>query len=78
MVSDFAKEKKIDIAFVSSDEPLEAGVVDYLLNSGIPTVGPTRAGAKIEWNKTFARKLLHEVLPEFAPRFWIVENEESR
>jgi phosphoribosylamine--glycine ligase len=30
-------------------------------------VGPTRSGAEIEWNKTFARTLLAEVAPEACP-----------
>ena len=34
------------------------GVVDALLAQGTRAVGPTRAGAEIEWNKVFARSLL--------------------
>ena len=49
---------------VSADEPLAAGVVDALLAQGTRAVGPTRAGAEIEWNKTFARALLAELAPE--------------
>ena len=40
---------------VSADEPLAAGVVDALLAQGTRAVGPTEAGAEIEWNKAFAR-----------------------
>jgi phosphoribosylamine--glycine ligase len=67
-VAAFAREREIDIAMVSADEPLAAGVVDALLAQGIRTVGPTRAGAEIEWNKAFARSLLAEVAPEACPR----------
>jgi phosphoribosylamine--glycine ligase len=67
-VAAFAREKEIDLAMVSADEPLAAGVVDALLAQGTRTVGPTRAGAEIEWNKTFARSLLAEVAPEALPR----------
>jgi phosphoribosylamine--glycine ligase len=35
-------------------------------------VGPTRAGAEIEWNKVFARSLLAEVAPESVPALRIV------
>jgi phosphoribosylamine--glycine ligase len=66
-VAAFARESEIDIAMVSADEPLEAGVVDALLEQGTRTVGPTRAGAEIEWNKAFARSLLREVAPEALP-----------
>jgi phosphoribosylamine--glycine ligase len=66
-VAAFAREREIDLAMVSADEPLEAGVVDALLAQGTRTVGPTRAGAEIEWNKAFARSLLGEVAPEALP-----------
>jgi len=74
-VAAFAREHEIDIAMVSSDEPLAAGVVDALLAQGTRTVGPTRAGAEIEWNKVFARELLAEVAPEAVPRLEIVRDE---
>ena len=35
-----------------------AGVVDALLAQGTRAVGPTSAGAEIEWNKAFARSML--------------------
>jgi phosphoribosylamine--glycine ligase len=71
-VAAFARENEVDIAMVSADEPLQAGVVDALLAQGTRTVGPTRAGAEIEWNKAFARQLLGEVAPEATPRLRVV------
>ncbi len=41
-VAAFAVENQIDLAFVSSDAALEAGVVDSLKAAGIKTAGPTR------------------------------------
>jgi len=70
-VSSFAARERIDLALVSSDEPLEAGVVDALLKKGIRTVGPTRMGAEIEWNKIFAREILEEIAPEANPFYRI-------
>ena len=67
----FARAQEIDIAMVSADEPLAAGVVDALLAQGTRAVGPTSAGAEIEWNKAFARSLLAEVAPEALPRLRI-------
>jgi phosphoribosylamine--glycine ligase len=66
-VAAFARAREIDIAMVSADEPLAAGVVDALLAQGTRAVGPTSAGAEIEWNKTFARALLADVAPEASP-----------
>jgi phosphoribosylamine---glycine ligase len=74
-VAALAREREIDIAMVSSDEPLAAGVVDALLAQGTRAVGPTRAGAEIEWNKVFARSLLAEVAPEAVPRLHVVRDE---
>ena len=76
-VAEFARTKRIDVAMVSADEPLAAGVVDALLAQGTPAVGPTRAGAEIEWNKAFARSLLADVAPEATPRLRIVERAED-
>lgn len=73
-VAAFARAREIDIAMVSADEPLAAGVVDALLAQGTRAVGPTRAGAEIEWNKAFARSLLGEVAPEAAPMVRVVRD----
>src|ERR1700736_169078 len=74
-VAAFARAKEIDLAMVSADEPLAAGVVDALLAQGTRTVGPTRAGAEIEWNKAFARSLLAEIAPEAVPRMRTVRQQ---
>ena len=73
-VAAFARARDIDIAMVSADEPLAAGVVDALLAQGTRAVGPTAAGAEIEWNKAFARSLLAEVAPEAAPKLRVVRD----
>jgi phosphoribosylamine--glycine ligase len=76
-VAAFARTNEIDIAMVSADEPLAAGVVDALGAAGVAAVGPTRAGAEIEWNKAFARELLAEVAPEAVPRLRLVRREDE-
>jgi len=73
-VAAFARAREIDVAMVSADEPLAAGVVDALLAQGTRAVGPTSAGAEIEWNKTFARALLAEVAPEASPLLHVVHD----
>jgi phosphoribosylamine---glycine ligase len=73
-VAAFARAQEIDIAMVSSDEPLAAGVVDALLAQGTRAVGPTAAGAEIEWNKTFARSVLAEVAPDASPILRVVHD----
>ena len=76
-VAAFAREHEIDVAMISADEPLEAGVVDELLAQGTAVVGPTRGGAEIEWNKAFARSLLAEVAPEATPRLRVIHAPEE-
>jgi phosphoribosylamine--glycine ligase len=66
-VAAFAREREIELAMVSADEPLAAGVVDALLAQGTRAVGPTSSGAEIEWNKAYARSLLAQVAPEATP-----------
>ena len=76
-ISNFAEQNSIDLAFVSSDEPLAAGVVDALLAKGIRTVGPTRAGAQIEWDKEYAMNLMAQQFPAVTPKFWVVHDTSS-
>jgi phosphoribosylamine--glycine ligase len=66
-VAALARARDIDLAMVSADAPLAAGVVDALLAQGTRTVGPTRAGAEIEWNKVYARSVLAEFAPQAVP-----------
>jgi phosphoribosylamine--glycine ligase len=50
-----ATRENVDLVVVGPEAVLEAGVVDALLDAGIPTFGPTRAAARIEWSKAFCR-----------------------
>ena len=76
-VAAYAREREIDLAMVSADEPLAAGVVDALRAQGTAVVGPTRLGAEIEWNKVFARELLAEVAPEAVPLLRVARTPEE-
>jgi phosphoribosylamine--glycine ligase len=67
-VAGYAARKGIDMAMVSADAPLAAGVVDALLQGGIPTVGATQSAAEIEWSKVFSRTLLTDIDPAASPR----------
>lgn len=53
-----AKEKKIDFAVVTPDDPLVFGMVDAMNNAGIKTFGPTAAAAQIEGSKVFSKNLM--------------------
>jgi phosphoribosylamine---glycine ligase len=50
-----ATAEDVDLVVVGPEAPLAAGVADALNDAGIPTFGPTRAAARIEWSKAFCR-----------------------
>jgi phosphoribosylamine--glycine ligase len=50
-----ATRERADLVVVGPEAPLAAGVADALLAAGVPTFGPTRAAARIEWSKAFCR-----------------------
>lgn len=54
----FAVENKIGFAVVAPDDPLALGAVDALENAGVPAFGPTKAAARIESSKVFAKELM--------------------
>ncbi len=56
-VVDLATREDVDLVVVGPEAPLAAGVVDALLDAGIPTFGPTRAAARIESSKAFCRSV---------------------
>jgi len=56
----FTEDKKIDLTIVGPELPLSLGIVDEFQQRGLAVFGPTREGAKIEWSKGFAKKLMKE------------------
>ena len=56
----YAKYKDVDIAFIGPEAPLAVGVADYLEGIDVPTVGPLKDSAKLEWSKAYARTVLAE------------------
>ncbi len=55
-----AQDKGIELVVVGPEVPLASGIVDYFDRLGIPVFGPTKAAAKIESSKVFARKLMEK------------------
>jgi phosphoribosylamine---glycine ligase len=52
-----ATAEDVDLVVVGPEAPLEAGVVDVLEEAGVPTFGPIRSAARIEWSKAFCREV---------------------
>ena len=57
-ITAFAKEKRIDYAVVTPDDPLVLGCVDALEAAGVPCFGPRAKAAIIEGSKVFAKNLM--------------------
>jgi len=52
----FAMTARIDLVVVGPEAPLVHGMVDYFQEKGIPIFGPTRAAARLEGSKVFAKE----------------------
>ncbi|WP_322174642.1 phosphoribosylamine--glycine ligase [Acutalibacter caecimuris] len=55
-----AREKAVDLVFVAPDDPLGAGMVDYLEAGGFLCYGPNRLAAQIESSKVFSKNLMKQ------------------
>ena len=56
----FAKENHVDLAVVGPDDPLAAGIVDLFVAEGLRIFGPSKAAARIESSKIFAKELMRK------------------
>jgi phosphoribosylamine---glycine ligase len=54
----FALERGIDLTVVGPEAPLCAGIVDLFQAKGLRIFGPTRAAARIEGDKAYAKRLM--------------------
>lgn len=52
------KKNKVDLVVVGPDNFLAEGIVDKIQKLKIPVFGPTKQASKIEWSKSFAKKLM--------------------
>jgi phosphoribosylamine--glycine ligase len=57
-LADFAEAKAIDLIVVGPEDPLAAGIVDFLQERGLTVFGPTAAAAQLEGSKAFAKDLM--------------------
>lgn len=54
----FAKKEGVGLTVVGPEEPLVNGIVDAFQKAGLRIFGPTRAAARIEGSKVFAKQLM--------------------
>lgn len=74
-VVEYAKARKIEMAFVGPEAPLAAGVADALWDAGIPVVGPKKACAIIEFDKAWARNFMKKYGIEGCPAYEVFTEE---
>ena len=66
---DAARDVAADLVVVGPEAPLADGLADALAADGIPVFGPTKAAARLESSKSFAREVIRQSGapgPEFA------------
>src|SRR5260370_25371579 len=56
----FVKENRVGLTVVGPDETLAAGIVDLFLAEGLRIFGPSKAAARIESSKIFAKELMRK------------------
>lgn len=55
----WARAQRIDLTLVGPEAPLVGGIVDRFRAAGLRCFGPTRAAARLEGSKAFAKDFLH-------------------
>ncbi len=69
----FAAERRVGLTVVGPEKPLGAGLVDRFRTAGLPVFGPTRAAARIETSKAWARDFMaRHGVPH--PRFTVADD----
>jgi phosphoribosylamine---glycine ligase len=56
-----ARGRAVDLVVVGPEAPLVAGLVDDLHAAGIAAFGPSRAAARLEGSKAYAKRLMREL-----------------
>ena len=56
----FAKDNGVELTVVGPEVALEAGIVDVFKQNGLRIFGPSRAAARIETSKEFAKELMQK------------------
>lgn len=57
-LADFAARERIDLTVVGPEQPLVDGIVDEFNARGLAVFGPTRAAARLEGSKVFAKQFM--------------------
>jgi phosphoribosylamine--glycine ligase len=70
-----AREVDADLVVVGPEVPLSLGVADALRAAGIPTFGPSKGAARLEWDKGFSKEFMQRHgVPTAASRTFSANN----
>jgi phosphoribosylamine--glycine ligase len=68
-VVDLAREIEADLVVIGPEAPLAAGVSDALRDAGFAVFGPSKAAARLEWDKAFSKEFMQRhAIPTAASR----------
>jgi phosphoribosylamine--glycine ligase len=73
-IVDYAKKQKIDLALITTAQPLSVGTVDALERENIIVFGPSKRAAQLETDKAFARKLMKKHNINALPKFKVFKD----
>ena len=59
-IVEYCMDIHVDYVVVGPDDPLALGMVDALVEKGIPAFGPSKAAARIEASKVFSKQLMQK------------------
>jgi len=63
-VEKFIKKAGIEFVVIGPEDPLAAGLADFVKTLGVPVFGPTKEAAQVEADKWFAKELMrHQAIP---------------
>jgi len=57
-ITEFCREKKINLVVIGPEQPLVDGLSDHLRSEGFKVFGPSANAARIESSKVFAKKIM--------------------
>ncbi len=57
-VEKFVADNNIALIVAGNEDPLVAGIYDYFAERGVPVLGPSKEGARLEGSKDFAKQFM--------------------
>jgi phosphoribosylamine--glycine ligase len=76
-LADFADSREIDLTVVGPEAPLVDGIVDVFGERGLKIFGPSKAAAKLEGSKAFAKALMEKAGVPTAKHRTLLDFEEA-